>query len=412
MTEFSVASLNALDVKQQFPVLSNTENDQRLVYLDTAATSQKPLRVINAVSDFYKQKNANVHRGIYRLSHEATIAFESSRQTVKHFINANKNEEIIFTKGVTDAMNLLASVFTKSVLQPGDEVLISGMDHHSSIVPWQMACEQASAKLKVIPVLEDGTLDLDEYEKLLTSKTKIVSLIHLSNVLGIINPVKEMIKLAHNKGIPVVLDGAQSASHMPIDVQDLDCDFFVFSGHKMYGPTGVGILYGKHEWLDKLPPYQGGGDMIAKVSFDATEYNVLPYKFEAGTPNIAGVIGLGEAIHFLTDLDFAAIQDHEEDLLQYAKQQLLSVKGLRFLGESTPESSVISFTLDHAHPHDIATILDQQGVAIRAGHHCAMPLMERFKVPATARISFGVYTHRSDIDIAVTALNKVVELFN
>lgn len=403
---------DAIDGRRvDFPLLKQTMRGKPLVYLDTAASAQKPQQVIDAVANFYQHDNANVHRGLYELGERATAAYESTRQTLKQFINAQHNHEIILTAGTTAAINLVAQSFGRTFIQSGDEIIISGMEHHSNIVPWQMLCEQTGAQLKIIPVLEDGSLDLDAYTKMLSKKVKLVSVVHVSNVLGTINPVKDMIAMAHTLDIPVLLDGAQAAPHMPVDMHDLDCDFFVFSAQKMYGPTGVGVLYGKEKWLEQMPPYQGGGEMIRRVSFEKTEYNVLPYKFEAGTPNIAGVVGFDAALRYLLDAGLPAIVEHEKSLTDYALKQLQTVSGLKLIGEAASRKGVISFVMDQAHPHDIATILDNEGVALRAGHHCAMPLMERFKVPATVRASFGLYNNKSDIDALIVALRKVEELF-
>lgn len=380
--------------------------------MDSGATAQKPQIVIDAMSHYYCNNNANVHRGIYTISERATTAYENMRKKIKAFINAAHTHEIIFTRGTTESINLVASSFGAMQVQQGDEVVISEMEHHSNIVPWQLLCERAEAKLKIIPVNDNGILNLDEYRKLLTERTKIVGLIHVSNVLGTVNPVKEMIRLAHQKNIPILLDGAQAIPHMVVDVQDLDCDFYTFSGHKLYGPTGIGVLYGKTNLLEKMPPYQGGGDMIRRVTFEKTEYNVLPHKFEAGTPHIAGVIGLGTAIDYLMAIGFEKINAHEKALLNYVTQKLHQISGLKIIGNAPNKVGVISFTMEQAHPHDIATILDHEGIAIRAGHHCAMPLMERFKLPATARITFGLYNTFDDIDRLIDGLVLVNQIFN
>ncbi|AKQ33781.1 Cysteine desulfurase [Candidatus Coxiella mudrowiae] len=380
--------------------------------MDSGATAQKPQIVIDAISHYYCNNNANVHRGIYTISERATTAYENMRKKIKAFINAAHTHEIIFTRGTTESINLVASSFGAMQVQQGDEVVISEMEHHSNIVPWQLLCERAEAKLKIIPVNDNGILNLDEYRKLLTERTKIVGLIHVSNVLGTVNPVKEMIRLAHQKNIPILLDGAQAIPHMVVDVQDLDCDFYTFSGHKLYGPTGIGVLYGKTNLLEKMPPYQGGGDMIRRVTFEKTEYNVLPHKFEAGTPHIAGVIGLGTAIDYLMAIGFEKINAHEKALLNYVTQKLQQISGLKIIGNALNKVGVISFTMEQAHPHDIATILDHEGIAIRAGHHCAMPLMERFKLPATARITFGLYNTFDDIDRLIDGLVLVNQIFN
>lgn len=394
--------------KQDFPIF---DNNPSLIYLDSAATTQKPHCVIDAVSQYYENNNANVHRGVYALSERATAAYEGARQKVADFIHAQHAHEIIFTRGTTEAINLIAHSFGLLKIKSGDEIILSVMEHHSNIVPWQIVCEKTGAKLKVIPLLENGELDFDAYLNALNEKTKLVAMIHVSNVLGTINPVKKIVAAAHQKNIPVLLDGAQAIAHMPVDVQDLDCDFYVFSSHKLYGPTGVGVLYGKTKWLEAMPPYQTGGDMIRRVTFEKTEFNELPYKFEAGTPNIAGVIGLGAAIDYMNQMGFDFIQSHEKQLLKYAVERLSQIDGLKIYGTSENKSGVISFLLQDAHPHDVATILDQFGVAIRAGHHCAMPLMDYLKVSALSRISFGVYNDFSDIDKLVVGLDNVRKIF-
>lgn len=398
-------------IRKDFPLLKQKVHGKPLAYLDSGATSQKPQAVIDVVDYYYKHDNANVHRGIYSLSERATVAYEAVRQKVKDFINAPHLHEIIFTRGTTDAINLVASSFGLLKIKAGDEIIISAMEHHSNIVPWQILCERTGATLKVIPVNDDGSLDLEHYESLMSDKTQLVSLAHMSNVLGTINPVKQMIKIAHQHDIPVLLDGAQAVSHMHVDVQDLDCDFYAFSSHKLYGPTGAGILYGKSKWLDQMPPYQSGGAMISRVSFSKTEYTVLPQKFEAGTPNMAGIIGMGAAIDYVNNIGFEAIAAHESALTHYASELLQQIPGLRIIGNVPNKAAVISFVMEQAHSHDIATILDHEGIAIRAGHHCAMPLMERFNVAATARVSFGVYNNKQEVDRLVAGLHKVIALF-
>lgn len=402
---------NFLTVRQDFPLLKQRIHGKPLVYLDSGATTQKPQSVIDMVSHYYCHDNANVHRGIYALCERATTAYEEARKKIKNFINAAHTHEIIFTRSATESINLVASSFGFLQVKNGDEVLISAMEHHSNIVPWQILCERVGAKLKVIPLRDDGTLDLEAYQKLLTKRTKIVALIHISNVLGTINPVKRMIQLAHQNNTPVLIDGAQAAPHTAIDVQDLDCDFYVFSSHKLYGPTGVGVLYGQSKWLEAMPPYQGGGDMISRVSFEKTEYNVPPHKFEAGTPNMAGVIGMGAAIDYVAAIGFEKIHDHENALLRYATDQLKQISGLKIIGDTPDKAAVISFIMTQAHPHDIATILDSEGIAIRAGHHCAMPLMECLNLPATARVTFGIYNTFDDVDRLVDGLYRVINLF-
>ncbi|MCH9643721.1 MAG: cysteine desulfurase [Gammaproteobacteria bacterium] len=398
-------------VRKQFPLLQQLEYGKPLVYLDNAATTQKPQCVIDSVNYYYEHDNANVHRGIYALSERATAKYEATRQAVRNFINAKRNHEIIITAGTTASINLVADTFGRRFVKSGDEVVISTMEHHSNIVPWQQLCKQVGATLKVIPMFDDGTLDVEAYERLLTDKTRIVALTHMSNVLGTINPIKQMIDIAHERHIPVFVDGAQAVAHVEVDVEALDCDFYAFSSHKMYGPTGVGILYGKTEWLEIMPPYQMGGDMIKTVGFDHTEFNVLPHKFEAGTPNVAGVVGLGDAIHFLEQFDPEELIAAEHELLTYASEALSSVKGLRIIGTAEQKSSVISFVMQDAHPHDISTILNDDGIAIRAGHHCAMPLMGRLGVAATARLSLGIYNNRQDVDRVVAALHNVLNVF-
>lgn len=400
-----------LNVRDDFPLLRQTIHGKPLVYLDSGATTQKPQTVIDAISHYYCQDNANVHRGIYTLSDRATSVYEQSRWKIKTFINAANSCEIIFTRGTTDSINLVAASFGALQIKSGDEMLISTMEHHSNIVPWQLLCERVNAKLKVIPIDDNGVLDLEVYQRLLTKRTKLVGLVHVSNVLGTVNPVKQIIHLAHENGTPVLLDGAQAISHYEVDVQDLDCDFYVFSGHKLYGPTGIGILYGKLKWLEAMPPYQGGGDMISRVSFEKTDYNVLPYKFEAGTPNMSGVIGLGAAVDYLTRIGFEKIKAYEKVLMQYATEQLQKVPELSIIGNAPQKVSAISFIMAQAHPHDVATILDNEGIAIRAGHHCAMPLMERFNLPATARVTVGIYNTIHDVDRLLEGLHQVIELF-
>ncbi len=400
-----------IEARDDFPILKTRMHAKPLVYLDSGATTQKPQAVIDAMNHYYEHDNANVHRGVYALSERATAAYEKVRTQVQKFINAPLSSEIIFTKGTTESINLLASSLGALKIGVGDEVIISEMEHHSNIVPWQLLCEEKGAELKIIRVKDEGDLDLEHYYSLLNPKTKLVSVSHVSNVLGTINPVKEIVLAAHSKHIPVVLDGAQAAPHLPMDVQELDCDFYVFSAHKMYGPTGVGVLYGKSSWLNQMPPYQSGGDMISEVSFKKTSFNVLPYKFEAGTPNIAGVIGLGAAIDYLKQFDRIELMQHEQGLLEKATQALSKIPTLKIIGTAEPKIGVISFVMDQIHPHDIATVLDSEGVAIRAGHHCAMPLIERFKLPATARVSFGLYNNNADIEALLKALNKVIQLF-
>ncbi len=404
-------ALDVESIRRDFPILAQSFRGKRLAYLDSAASTQKPLRVIEAISGFYTSRYANIHRGAYTLSELATDAYEEARRKTREFINAEDEREIIFVRGTTEAVNLVAQTFGRMEIGTGDAVVISAMEHHSNIVPWQMICEEKGAVLKVIPMNDRGELLLDEYEKLLTDSTRIVAIAHISNALGTINPVRDIIELAHRKGIPVLLDGAQTLAHLPVDVRDLDCDFYAFSAHKMYGPTGIGVLYGKRKLLEAMPPYQGGGDMIRSVTFEKTIYNDLPYKFEAGTPHIAGGVGLAAAIDYLSSFSRDAIIAHENRLLDYATRALLEIPGLRLVGTARDKAGVISFVIDYAHPHDIATILDTEGVAVRSGHHCAQPVMQRFNVPATTRASFGIYNTVEDVDQLVNALQKVREIF-
>ena len=397
--------------RTDFPILKTKIHGRPLVYLDNAATTQKPLAVIDTERNYYSNYNANVHRGIHTLSQRATDAYEAARVKVQHLINATSPNEIVFVRGTTEAINLVAQSFGRSRLQAGDEIILSWMEHHSNIVPWQMLCQQTGAKLRVVPVNDSGELQMSDFEMFLNERTRLVALTHVSNTLGTVNPVKSIIGLAHRHGVPVLLDGAQAIAHVPVDVQMLNCDFYAFSAHKLYGPTGVGVLYGKTDLLEAMPAYQGGGDMIRSVTFEETSYNTLPYKFEAGTPNIAGVIGLGAAIEYVSSIGFDAIVSHERALLSYATAKLTEVPGLRIIGRAREKTGILSFVLDGAHPHDIGTILDREGIAIRTGHHCTMPLMERFGVPATARASFALYNTRQEVDALVEAIHKVREVF-
>ena len=401
-------------MRKDFPIFKRKIRGKELIYFDSASTTQKPKQVLEVLDLFYKNFNSNVHRGLHFLSQKATEAFEETREKVRKFINAHSTREIIFVRGTTEAINLAASSFGKKFIKSGDEILISEMEHHSNIVPWQIVAQERGAKLKVIPITNSGELKIDECKKLLTEKTKIIALTHVSNVLGTINPIKEIIKLARKYGTPVLIDGAQAAGHFKVDVQDLDCDFYAFSGHKMYGPTGIGVLYGKQELLEKLPPYQGGGEMIKRVSFEKTTYNDLPWKFEAGTPDIAGVIGLGAAIDYLQRVGMERVQRHEKELLEYGNKVVNSVPGIRVIGTAPEKTGVISFVFEglKVHPHDIGTFLDREGIAIRTGHHCCQPLMERFKVPATCRVSFGIYNTKQEIDKLKAALQKAKKFFN
>jgi cysteine desulfurase/selenocysteine lyase len=404
---------NLKNLRADFPLLQQqTTRGKPLIYLDNSATSQKPQSVIDALNHYYSHDNANIHRGVYELSERATREYENVRSAVKSFINAAHAHEVIFVPGTTAAINLVAQSFGRSQFKVLDEIIISTMEHHSNIVPWQLLAEQVGANLRVIPITDSGEIDLPAYEKLFNARTKIVAIAHASNALGTINPIKTMIQIAHAHQVPVLVDGAQAFPHMPVDVQDLDCDFYAFSSHKAYGPTGLGVLYGKEKLLEKMPPYQGGGDMIESVSFTKTTYNKLPFKFEAGTPHIAGVIGFGAAIAYMQKVGMENIALHEQALLAYATPKLLAIPGLKIIGTAQHKVGVISFVLEGVHPHDIGTILDDHGVAIRAGHHCAMPVMERFNVPATVRASFGVYNTEADIDALIAGLHEVQRLFN
>jgi len=398
-------------VRQDFPILNEKIHGKPLVYFDNGATSQKPQAVIDALSHYYCAENSNIHRGVHHLSEQATAAYEAARSKIRDFINARADKEIIFVRGTTEAINLVAQSYGRNFLKAGDEIIVSAMEHHSNIVPWQMLCEQVGAKLRVVPINHDGEIVMDEYRRLLNDKTKIVSIAHVSNALGTIVPVKEIVTLAHERSIPVLLDGAQAVPHIKVDVQALGCDFYAFSGHKMFGPTGVGVLYGRAELLEKMPPYQGGGDMISLVTFEKTHYNVLPYKFEAGTPHISGGIGLGAAIDYLTNLDWDQVRAHEHRVLSYATEALSAIHGLRIIGTAREKAGVLSFVFDHVHAHDVGTILDQEGVAVRAGHHCAMPVMQRFGVPATARASFAFYNTIEEVDVLVRGIHRVLKVF-
>jgi len=402
---------DVMRIREDFPLLKEKVYGKPLVYLDNAATTQKPKAVIDTLEQYYSKENANIHRGIFCLSEQATKRFQSARHKIQTFINAGSDKEIIFTRGATESINLVASSYGRTFLKKGDEILITHMEHHSNIVPWQMACAVTGAVLKVAPINDGGELIMEEFKKLLTGKVKFVSVVHVSNALGTINPVKEIVRLAHEKEIPVLLDGAQAVSHGAVDMRDLDCDFYAFSGHKLFGPTGIGVLYGKAEFLEKMPPYQGGGDMIHSVTFEKSTFQKLPYKFEAGTPPIAGVIGLGAAIDYLGDLGFESIAKYEKELLDYGTQRLLEIDGLRMIGTAKEKCSVLSFVLGEAHAHDIGTILDRAGIAIRAGHHCAMPVMQRFGVPATTRASLAFYNTKEEIDRLVDALKEVQVVF-
>jgi cysteine desulfurase/selenocysteine lyase len=398
-------------LREEFPALQQSINGHPLAYLDNAASSQCPRAVIAAVGEHRRRNHANVHRGVHTLSERSTTAFEAARERTRGFLNAASTSEIIFTSGATESINLVAASWGQERLRAGDEILLTWMEHHSNIVPWQIACEKTGAKLVPVPINDAGELEVLEFDRLLTDKTRIVALSHVSNALGTINPIKKLIEKAHQAGAVVLIDGAQAAPHLPIDVQQLDCDFYALSSHKMFGPTGVGVLYGKEGLLDDMPPYQGGGEMILTVGFDQSTYNSLPYKFEAGTPNISGVIGYGAALEFLSRIDFRAVGRHEHDLLAHATSRLEEIDGARIIGQAANKVSVLSFVLDDIHAHDLGTVVDQVGVAIRTGHHCAMPVMERFGVPATARASFAFYNNRDDVDQLIGGVLRAVELF-
>lgn len=404
-------ALDIQNIRAQFPALHQEVNGKALVYFDNAATSQKPQMVIDAITHYYSKENSNIHRGVHYLSQQATNKYEAAREAARRFINANSIEEIIITRGTTEAINLVSSCLARSLFKEGDEIIISAIEHHSNIVPWQMACEQSGALLKVIPVLDSGELDMDAYEGLLNEKTKLVAVNHISNALGTINPIEEMIPLAHAQGALVLIDGAQAVPHTKVDVQALNADFYCFSAHKMYGPTGVGILYGKKEILEEMPPYHGGGEMIKEVTFEGSTYNDLPYKFEGGTPNIAGGIGLEAAIHFMEEVGIENIAKQESKLLKYATKKLKEIGGIRFIGEAKNKAGLVSFLIEGIHPYDAGTILDKLGIAIRTGHHCAQPVMERFNVPGTIRASFAVYNTREEIDIFIAGINRVKIMF-
>ena len=405
------ATFDVERIREDFPILKRDIRGKRLVYLDSGASAQKPRQVIDCVKEVYETEYANVHRGLHYLSERATARYEGTRETIRRFIGARHTHEIILTRGTTDGINLVAGSYGRAFLKAGDEVLVTHAEHHSNIVPWQMLRQEKGIVLKVVPVDEDGSIHFADFERLITERTKIVSITHVSNVLGTVLPLKQIARLAHERGAVLLVDGAQGVVHIPLDMQDLDVDFYAFSGHKLYGPTGIGVLYGKEELLEQMPPYQGGGDMINSVSFEETTWADLPHKFEAGTPPIVQAIGLAAAIDYVTALGMEAIGQHENDVLNYATQRLSAVPGLRIIGTAAGKASVLSFAMDCAHPHDISTIIDQQGVAIRAGHHCAQPLMDRFDLPSTARATLGLYNTREDIDILAQSLEKVREIF-
>ncbi|MGJ0486598.1 MAG: SufS family cysteine desulfurase [Methylomicrobium sp.] len=406
MTHFPVEKIRA-----DFPILAEKIRGKDLVYLDNAASCQKPNAVIDAISNLYRHDYANIHRGVHTLSVRSTDKFESARGKVKDFINAASDKEIIFVRGATEAINLVAQSYGRTNVHAGDEILITAMEHHSNIVPWQLLCEQTGAVLKVAPINRKGELIYEEFERLLSDKTRLVAVSHMSNALGTINPVEKIIAAAHARNVPVLLDGAQAIPHMKVDVQALDCDFYAFSGHKLYGPSGIGVLYGKQALLEAMPPYQGGGDMIRKVTFEKSEYNKLPYKFEAGTPSIADVVGLGAAIDYLNAIGMENVAAYEAELLDYATERAIKIQGLRIIGEAEHKGAILSFVLDNIHPHDIGTMLDSLGIAVRAGHHCAMPVMDFFEVPATARASFAMYNTRAEIDVLMQGIESLIKVF-
>lgn len=404
--------VNFAQIREEFPILKQKQNGQNLVYLDSGATSQKPQIVIDEITQYYTAENANVHRGVYSLSEKATEKYEGAREKTRQFINASTTKEIIFTRGTTESINLVASSWGSSNLKKGDEIIITEMEHHSNIVPWQMLRDEIGIELFILRINQQGEISLTELAEMLSTKTKLLAITHMSNALGTINPVKEMTELAHKVGAKVLIDGAQAVPHLKVDVQDLNCDFYAFSAHKMYGPTGIGVLFGKERLLEVMPPYQGGGDMIYSVTFEKTEYNQLPYKFEAGTPNISGVIGLGVAIDFMQKIGLDNISAYEDKLLSYATEQLSKISGLKIIGQAKNKGGVISFIIEGTHPHDMATIMDQDGIAVRASHHCAMPVMQKFKVPSTVRVSFGVYNNIEDIDKLVISINEAIDMLS
>lgn len=409
MTDGTKKPFSVREIREQFPALRQLIYGKNLIYFDNGATSQKPQVVLDAINKYYSKDNANIHRGVHFMSQKATTEYEEARQIIQKYLNAKKSEEIIFTKGTTDGINLVAFSFGE-LLKEGDEILITAMEHHSNIVPWQMLCERKGLKLKVAPINKKGELIIEEFDKLLSNKTKLVAVTHISNTLGTINPVKELTQKAHAVGAKILIDGAQSIQHMPVDVRDLDCDFYVFSSHKVFGPTGIGVLYGKEDLLDRLPPYQGGGDMISRVTFERTTYNELPFKFEAGTPHIAGGICLGEAIKFLSGLDIEAVMRHEKELADYAQDMLDTFEGVQIIGEAKKKTSVVSFVHEDIHPFDIGTLLDKQGIAVRTGHHCTQPLMDFFGIPGTVRASFAFYNTRQEVDTFIEAVERSIQM--
>lgn len=409
MTEGTKKPFSVREIRNEFPALRQLVYGKNLIYFDNGATSQKPQVVLDAINRYYSKDNANIHRGVHFMSQKATTEFEEARIIIQKYLNAKKSEEVIFTKGTTDGINLVANSFGE-LLSAGDEIIITAMEHHSNIVPWQMLCQRKNLTLRVAPINKKGELIIEEFDKLLNAKTKLVAVTHISNTLGTINPVKELAQKAHAVGAKILVDGAQSIQHMPIDVVDMDCDFFVFSGHKVFGPTGIGVLYGKETLLDRMPPYQGGGDMISKVTFERTTYNELPFKFEAGTPHIAGGICLGEAIKFLSGLDIVAIQKHEKELADYAQDMLDTFEDMTIIGEARKKTSVVSFSMEGVHPFDIGTLLDKQGIAVRTGHHCTQPLMDFFGIPGTVRASFAFYNTREEVDTFIAAVEKSINM--
>ncbi|MFP4019860.1 MAG: aminotransferase class V-fold PLP-dependent enzyme [Bacteroidales bacterium] len=407
----SAKTLDIQKIRKDFPILHQKVYDKPLIYLDNAATTQKPVQVIDTVKEIYTTKNSNIHRGIHYLSESLTEQYEEARRSVQAFINAKKPEEVIFTNGTTDSINAIAYSFGERFISEGDEVIISEMEHHANIVPWQVICERKKASLRYVPINDKGELILEELKKLVSNKTRIIAVTHVSNTLGTINNIKDIISIAHGQNIPVLIDGAQSIQHMTVDVQNMDCDFYVFSGHKVYGPNGTGVLYGKEEWLEKLPPYKTGGEMIKKVTLEKTTYNELPFKFEAGTPNYVGAIGMAEALKYLSNIGLSKIQEHEEDLLNYASKKLQNIEGLRFYGTANKKISVLSFLLGDIHPYDTGMILDKMGIAVRTGHHCTEPLIDRFKIPGTVRTSFALYNTKEEIDVLYDSLLKTKKMF-
>ena len=405
------ATFDAAKIRSDFPILQEKMHGKPLVFLDNAASTQKPNVVIDTIANYYRSENANIHRGVYRLSEIASEKYEAVRKTVQQFINADSEREIIFTAGTTDSINLVAASFGQAFIKSGDEIIITGMEHHSNIVPWQLLCDRTGAKLRVLPIDENGDLVMEKLPEMINDRTRLISVVYISNSLGTVNPVHEIIDLAHAHDVPVLVDAAQAVQHQSLDVQQLDCDFLAFSGHKIYGPTGVGVLYGKEKWLEKMPPYRGGGDMILTVSSEKTTFNELPYKFEAGTPNIAGVIGLGEAIKYIENIGLPNIAEYEHTLLDYATEQLTSIPELRIIGTAREKSAVISFVVEGVHPHDIGTWADRDGIAVRTGHHCTQPVMDFFEVPATTRASIGVYNNRADFDALVNSLKEMIKVF-